>query len=138
MPVDARLHGKTGQVQMDPAGGSTLVALADTNKWSLDLSTDRIPVTAFGDTNIRRVSGLPDFSGSLALWWNAVATSSPRYFAAVLAGTPVTLRLIPNTADPTVYFQGLANVDGSVDVSATGAISSSGKWDAANNWTINP
>ena len=72
------------------------------------------------------------------MWWNAVATSSPTYFAAVLAGTPVTLQLIPNTADPTVFFQGLANVDGSVNVSATGAISSSGKWDAADNWAMEP
>jgi hypothetical protein len=138
MPIDSRLHGKTGQVQMDPAGGAALVTLGDTNAWTLDLATDRVEVTAFGDTNKRRVSGLPDFSGTLGLWWNAVATSSPRYFAAVLAGIPVTLRLVPNTADPTVYFQGLANVDGSVNVSATGAISSSGKWDAANNWTIAP
>jgi hypothetical protein len=84
------------------------------------------------------VSGLPDYSGSIGLVWNAVATSSPRYFAAVLAGTAVMLRLIPNNLDPTVYFQGLANVDGSVDVSATGAITSSGKWDASGNWTMAP
>jgi len=121
---------------MDPAGGSTLVTLGDTNAWTLDASTDRVDVTAFGDTNKHKVSGLPDYSGTLGMWWNAVASSSPRYFAAVLAGTPVTLRLVPNTADPTTYFQGLGNVDGSVNVSATGAISTSGKWDAANNWAI--
>jgi hypothetical protein len=138
MPIDSRLHGKTGNIQMDPAGGSTLVSVADSNKWSLDLSTDRVDVTCFLDTNKRRVSGLPDFAGSIGLVWNAVATSSPRFFAAVLAGTAVTLRLIPNNLDPTVYFQGLANVDGSVDVSATGAITSSGKWDAASNWVIAP
>jgi hypothetical protein len=138
MPLDQRLHGKNGQIQMDPAGGSTLVTLGDMNAWTLDMATDRVEVTAFGDTNKRRVSGLPDFAGTLSSWWNAVATSSPKYFAAVLAGTPVTLRLVPNTADPTVYFQGLANVDGSVNVSATGAISSSGKWDAAGNWAIAP
>lgn len=138
MPLDSRLHGKAGQVQMDPAGASTLVTLGDTNAWTLDLATDRVDVTAFGDTNKRKVSGLPDFSGTIGLFWNAVATSSPKYFAAVLAGTPVTLRLVPNAADPTVYFQGLANVDGSVNVSATGAITSAGKWDAANNWVIAP
>lgn len=136
MPLDSRLHGKTGRVQMDPAGGSTLVTVGDLNTWSLDMSTQRVEVAAFGDTNIRRVAGLPDFSGDLGGWWNAVASSSPLYFAAVLAGTPVTLKLIPNTNDPTTYFQGLANVDGGVSVSATGAISMKGKWDAASNWTI--
>jgi hypothetical protein len=136
MPLDQRLHGKNGQIKMDPAGGSAFVILGDMTKWSLDASTDRVDVTAFGDTNKRRVAGLPDFSGDLAGWWNAVASSSPFYFAAVLAGTPVTLRLTPNKNDPTTYFQGLANVDGGVEVSATGAISTKGKWDAGGNWTI--
>lgn len=138
MPIDSRLHGKNGQVKIDPLGGAALVTLGDVNSWTLDMATDREEVTAFGDTNKRRVAGLPDFSGTIGAWWNALTTSSPAYFRAVLAGTPVTLRLVPNTLDPTVYFQGLANVDGSVNVSATGAISSSGKWDAAGNWTMNP
>jgi hypothetical protein len=138
MPTDARLHGKNGQIQMDPAGGSALVILGDLSAWSLDMGTDRVEVTGFGDTNKRRVSGLPDYSGALGGWWNAVASSSPAYFAAVLAGIPVTLRLVPNKLDPTAYFQGLSNIDGSVDVSATGAISTKGKWDAAGNWVIKP
>ena len=138
MPLDQRLHGKNGQVKIDVLGGSSLVTLGDVAQRSLDMATAREVVTAFGDTNVRRVAGLPDFSGTLKSWWNAVATSSPAYFAAVLAGTPVKLRLIPNTLDPTVYFEGLANVDGGLDVSATGAISSSGKWDAAGNWLIAP
>jgi hypothetical protein len=138
MPLDQRIHGKNGQVQMDPAGGAALVVLADMNAWTLDASTDRVDVTAFGDTNKRRVSGLPDFSGTLGAWWNAVATSSPAYFEAVLAGTPVSLRLVPNSLDPTVYFEGLANVDGSINVASGGGVSSSGKWDAADNWAIAP
>lgn len=138
MPLDQRLHGKNGRIQMDPAGGSSVVTLGDLTSWTLDMATDRAEVTAFGDTNKRRVAGLPDFSGAIAGWWNAVASSSPAYFAAVLAGIPVTLRLIPNTNDATVYFQGLANVDGSVNVSASAPISTSGKWDAAGNWIIQP
>jgi hypothetical protein len=138
MPLDQRLHGKTGRVQMDPAGGVALVTVGDLNTWSLDMATERVITTAFGDTNVRRVAGLPDFSGDLGGFWNALSSSSPAYFAAVLAGTPVTLRLIPNTNDPTVYFQGLSNVDGGVSVSATGAITMKGKWDAAGNWVIKP
>jgi hypothetical protein len=138
MPLNTRIHGKNGQIQMDPAGGTALVVMGDLDNWTLDASTDRADVTAFGDTNKRRVSGVPDFSGALGGWWNAVATSSPLYFAAVLAGIPVTLRLLPNTADPTVYFQGLANIDGGVEVNAKGGVATKGKWDAAGNWTIKP
>lgn len=136
MPLNQRLHGKFGQISMDAAGGSAYVVLADMNAWTLDLATDRVEVTAFGDTNKRRVSGLPDFSGTIGAWWNAA--TSPTYIAAILAGTPVGLKLVQNTLDPTVFFSGLANVDGSVSVSATGAISMTGKWDAASNWTIAP
>lgn len=136
MPIDNRIHGKAGQVKMDPAGGSSPVVVADLSSWTLDMSTDRVITTAFGDLNKRRVAGLPDFAGTLAGWWNAA--TSPAYFAAVLAGTPVTLNLIPNSNDPTVYFSGLANIDGSINVSATGAVAVAGKFDAAGNWAIHP
>lgn len=136
MPVNNRIHGKNGQVKMDPTGGSSPVFVADLNAWSLDMATDRIEVTAFGDTNKRRVSGLPDFSGTLGGWWNA--STSPAYFVAVLAGIPVFLQLIPSALDPTALFSGLANIDGGLNVSATGAVSISGKWDAAGNWVMAP
>lgn len=132
--LNQRLHGKNGQVKMDPAGGGALVVVADLNAWSLDMSTDRTEVTCFGDTNKRRVSGLPDFQGNLGGQWNAA--TSPTYFNAVLAGIPVTLRLIPNSTDAGVYFNGLANVDGSISVDAKGDVKFTGKWDAAGNWTM--
>ena len=139
MPLDQRLHGKDGRVQMDAGGvGSPLVTLGDMNGWTLSMSTAREVVTAFEDTNVRRVAGLPDFAGTLSMWWNAVASSSPAYFAAVLAGDPVWLRLFPNKDDSTVFFEGLANVDGGVNVSATGAVGGTGSWDAAGNWTLAP
>jgi len=131
-----RKHGKRGQLLMDttPTGSPiTPVAIADLNAWTLDMSTDRVDVTAFGDTNKQRVTGLPDFSGTLGGFWNPA--SSPTYFAAVLAGTAVQLRLVPDTTD-TGYFEGLANIDGSINVSATGAITIAGRWDAAGNWSM--
>jgi hypothetical protein len=35
-------------------------------------------------------------------------------------------------------FEGLANIDGSVNVSATGGVSIAGKWDAFDNWSMEP
>lgn len=134
MALNTRIHGKAGQIKMDAAGGSAYVVLADTKGWTLDMSTNRVDMTGFGDTNIRRVAGLPDFQGTISALWNAA--TSPAYFTAVLAGTPITLRLIPNTADPTVYFNGLANIDGSLKVDSGGGVMWDGKWDAAGNWTM--
>ena len=84
-----------------------------------------------------KVTGLPDFAGTLAGWWNRATT--PRIFDAILAGVPVGLKLVPDTADsPRSSFRAIAYIDGSLDVSATGAVSFAGTWDAADNWTMAP
>jgi len=134
----ARIHGKSGQVLMDESGGSpyTPTEVADISAFTLNLSSERVPVTCFGDTNIVRVTGLPDFSGTVAGFWNSL--TSPRLFDVVLAGLPVDLKLIPSRNEATFFFEGLANIDGSIDVSATGAVSFAGTWDAADNWTMAP
>ena len=123
-------------IDTTPGSPNTPVALADLNDFTLDLSTQRVEVTCFGDTNIRRVTGLPDFAGTLGGFWNS--QTSPTLFKVILSTLPPWLRLLPDTLDPTYFFEGLANVDGSIKVSATGAVSFSGKWDAVDNWTMKP
>src|SRR5678815_4054645 len=134
----ARLHGKTGQILIDttPTSPVTPVALADTNAFTLDMSTDKVDVTCFGDTNKQKVVGLPDFTGTLSGFWNKV--SSPAFFAVVLAQATCWLRLLPSSNEATYMFEGLAYVDGSINCSATGAVSFSGKFDAAGNWVMRP
>jgi hypothetical protein len=129
-----RIHGKNGQVLMDPTGGATPVLVADLNSWTLDASKARVEATAFGDTNIIRLAGLPDYSGTVAGWYDKV--SAGIFFDVVFGDVAPMLQLVPDSADVlTDYFQGLANLDGSVNCSATGAVAISGKWDAAANWT---
>jgi hypothetical protein len=134
----ARIHGKNGQLMIDTTPGSpnTPIPLADLNDFTLDLGTQRVEVTCFGDTNIRRVTGLPDFSGTIGGFWNSA--SSPSLFKVILSTLPAWLRLLPDSTAPTYFFEGLANIDGGIKVSATGAVSFSGKWDAADNWTMKP
>jgi hypothetical protein len=134
----ARIHGKNGQVSIDTTPGSpnTPVPLGDLNDFTLDLSTQRVETTCFGDTNIQRVAGLPDFAGTLGGFWNS--QTSPTLFKVVLSSMPAWLHLVPDATAPTFFFEGLANVDGSIKVSATGAVTFSGKWDAAGNWTMKP
>src|SRR5262245_45425481 len=131
-----RIHGKNGQVKMDPTGvgGAGLVVVADISEWTLDARKDRVEVTAFGDTNKIRVAGLPDYSGTVAGWWET--TSSPLFFNVVFGNVAAMLRLIPDGTIPLEYFEGKANLDGSVNCSATGAVSISGKWDAAGPWAL--
>jgi hypothetical protein len=133
-----RIHGKHGEIWMDPAGGATPTysKLSDLNSYTLSLSTDKVEVTCFNDTNKQRVTGLPDFSGDLSGFWNSL--TSPAIFDAILAGVPVWLKLVPSSLEPTFFFSGKAYIDGGLEVSATGAATFSGSWVAADNWTQAP
>lgn len=132
----ARIHGNRGRVKMDPLGGAATVVVASLNEWSLDIGRDRVDVTCFGDTNKQRVQGLPDYSGAIGGAWDKNTT--PALFDVMLGDVAPFLQLIPDNNDPTFGYEGLANLDGSIKVSANGAVTIAGKWDAAGNWTMTP
>src|SRR5262245_12477703 len=123
---------------MDTTGGSpwTDVEVADISAFTLNMTTERVVVTAFGDTNVRRVAGLPDFTGTLSGWWNSL--TSPTLFDVFLGSLPAHLKLIPNRDEATFFFDGMANLDGSIDCPATGGVSISSNFDAAENWRSTP
>jgi len=130
----ARIHGSRGQVLMDPTGGSTLVVVADMAAWTLDMDRDVVDVTAFGDTNKQSVLGLPNYSGTFAAFYNAPTVGI--VIDAIMGSVAVNLKLVPDAlAIATNFFAGLAYLSGGLNVSATGAVTMSGKYVAAGNWT---
>src|SRR5262245_15306641 len=133
-----RRHGYKGEVSMDASGGDppTYVQVASMNGWTLDLTRDRVDVTAFQDTNKIYVQGLMDVSGTLSGWWEGIA--SRPLFDAAMGDTAVALNLVPSTLDPTAFFSGLAYLDASIEVTADGAISISGSFGAAGPWKLDP
>lgn len=134
MAIDGRIHGFKGAVLIRDEGSPAYNVLGDISGFSIDMTRAQVDVTAMRDTNIRRVSGLPDFSGDLNALWNA---ANVVYLDAVLAGDPVGLKLVPNYEDdPDVFFQGEANIDGSMTTSATTAVTIAGTWSAYTNWTL--
>lgn len=129
-----RKHGSRGQVKMDPTGGATVVEVADLNAWTLDMARDTVDVTAFGDDNKQYVVGLPDVKGTYGGWWNSA--SSPALFDVAQGVIPVTLNLIPSRDEPLFFFEGLAYLDASINVPSSGAVSISGNFVAAGDWTL--
>ena len=59
----ARIHGKRGQVLMDETGPApyTETEVADISAYTLNLTTEKVPVTCFGDTNVVKGDGSPRF-----------------------------------------------------------------------------
>ena len=133
----ARIHGKKGDVMLDPTGGATVVTLASTDTWDLDLSKDRVDVTCFQDTNKQSVLGLPSYSGTMTGCWDS-ATTPEQLFAVIFGDVAAMVHLIPDTREPTFLFKGLGNLDGSLSVSAKGAVTWSSKFDAAGPWVMEP
>lgn len=133
--MPGRISGAHGQVMIDPTGGATAVAVANLNKWDLDLGKAMIDVTAFGDTNLVYVTGLPDYKGNLAGFWDSSAIT---LFTVALGTVACFLKLIPSSLETTVFFSGKAWLDASVAVDAKGAVTIGGKWVAAGAWAIAP
>ena len=133
----ARQHGSLGQVLIDPAGGSTYVAVASLNAWTLDMSRDRSDATAFGDTNRVYTQGLPDIKGTFGGWWDPT-TSPEEIFDVAMGAVAVGLKLVPSTLTATAFFSGLAYLDASINVGSGGTISVGGSYVAAGPWALAP
>lgn len=136
MSAANRRHGKNGKIEWDSAGGSSFAEMADAYGWSLNMTKDKQKATAFGDTNHVKVVGLPDFSGTIKARY--ASDSAPLLVAAILGSTAVNLRLFEDRLAATYYHQGLAYLDGSIDVDNEGVVNLEASWDAAANWTQSP
>lgn len=134
----ARIHGRYGSVEI--VDSSPAVVLGSLNHWTLNMATDYVEVTSFGDANKTYVPGLKDISGTLGGFYNLDAGSpsagdSEALFDAAEGTTPVTLSLIPSTLDTSHYWTGLAYVDVSIDVAVNGAVTLAGNFKGAGAWT---
>ena len=129
--------GRYGQVLWDPSGVApgTPVVIASIKNWKLSLKTDKIDVTCFQDINRVYVPGMKDISGTVAGFWNSEDVT---LVEAADAETPGLLKLVPNTTEPTFFWQGPAYMDADIDTAVDGAPALSGTFMAAGAWTREP
>jgi len=132
----ARTAGKGGAVYVSPNGTGVAVAVLNLTKWSLDRSTDTIPVTAFGDLNKTYVLGLPDLKGTLSGFWDTA--TDPLYLAG-LSTDGTKMYLYPDRINtPTAYDYGPAWLNTSIDVDVNGAVQISASFVASSSWGHKP
>lgn len=135
MAAEDRMHGAHGQVKMDPTGGATAVVVASLNKWELDMKTDKVKVTAFGDPNQVYVQGLPDVSGTYGGWFDPV--DGLELFGVVFGTAKPYLELYPSddVAMAAIKWAGKGLLDSKITVDANGGVAVSGAFVAAGPWT---
>lgn len=127
----ALYHGKRGVVYISSTGGATAIAAVSLSSWSLDSATDRVEVTAFGDTNKTYVQGLPDLTGELSGFWN---DTTDFLYDASRSADGVKLYLYPSSDATGKYWYGPAWVDFSIEVPVDGAVTISGSFAANGAW----
>jgi hypothetical protein len=127
----ARYHGKKGVVYISTVGTSTAIMAVSLNSWSLNMPTDKVEVTAFGDVNKQYVIGLPDASGDLAGFWD---DTSDQLYDASRSADGVKLYLYPSSDATSKYWYGPAWVDFSLDTSNDAAVTLSASWSANGAW----
>lgn len=131
----ARYHGKSGVVYGSTSASGDAVQLASLSAWSLDMSTDKQEVTAFGDANKTYVQGLRDIKGTISGFWDSADDS---LFDASESTDGLKLYLYPSSTASSIYFYGPAFIDASINVTAGGAVSVSGNFVASGAWGRKP
>ena len=127
----ARLHGRSGRLYAGIASAGTAEPITFLNSWSFDASTDDVDVTAFGDTNKTYVSGLPDFQGSFAGFYD---NASAQLYTAAIDGVARKTYLYPSTSDA-IYWFGTASFDVSIETGVSDAVKISGSFVATSAFT---
>ena len=127
----ARYHGRKGVIYISTTGSGAAVAAVALRSWSLNMPTDKVEVTAFGDSNKTYVQGLPDASGDLAGWWD---DTSDALYDASRSADGVKLYLYPSSDAPTKYWYGPAWVDFSITTAHDAAVAVSAAFVANGAW----
>ncbi len=126
-------HAKNAVVYIGSAGGGVASELLGCSEWSLDMATDTVEVTAFGDTNKTYVQGLPDVKGSFTAFWR---DDEDKLFQAAQATSPVTCYLYFSRNASGRYAYGKAWLSTSLSSSVSGAVSLSANFVAGGPWTV--
>ncbi len=127
----SKYHGRKGLLYMSTSGTGAATSIAQLTEWTLDMATDKVETTSFGDTNKTYVQGLKDISGSFSGFWN---DASDDIFTGSDSSDGVKLYLYPSSDAISKYWYGPAWVDVSVSVSVSDAVKISGNFSANGAW----
>jgi len=128
----AAYPGRKGVIYLSTTGSGNATNVIKLNHWAIDKSTDKIEVTAFGDTNKTYVQGLPDVKGTFSGFWDDTETKP---FTAAASADGCKLYLYPSSDKASSFHSGPAWIDVSMDTSVAGAITISGNFAANGSWT---
>lgn len=124
-------HGKNAVIYVSTTGTGVATTVGGVAKWSLDMKTDKVDVTCFGDTNKAYVQGLRDVQGTLSGFWDSAADT---LYDAAASIDGCKLYIYPSAAATGKFFSGPAYLDFSAEAGADGAVTINCSFAAAGAW----
>ena len=130
----ARYAGRRGLVYISTTGSGNASSVVALSNWSLNMATDKLETTAFGDTNKTYVIGLRDLSGSFSGFYDDTETKP---WTAAQSADGIKMYLYPSSDALTKYAYGPAWLDVSIEVGVNDAVTISGDFSANGSWGVN-
>lgn len=124
----ARIAGRNATIYVAGASGAQASPLAFQSKFTFNAATDKIEVTAFGDTAKVYVAGLPDSSGTFSGFYDDATAQT---YTAASDGVARKVYIYPSTLTATQYWFGTAILDFSLDSDVAGAATVSASFAAS-------
>jgi hypothetical protein len=128
-------HGKGGVVYASTSAAGVAATVVQLTEWTLNMATDKVDVTSFGDLNKTYVQGFRDITGTLSGWWDSATDT---LFDGSESADGINMYLYPSQLAPTIYFYGPAWLDASITVPVSGAVGMTGNFVARGSWARKP
>jgi hypothetical protein len=129
----ARYHGQRGVVYISTTGTGTATTTASLSAWTLDLDTDLVETTSFGDSNKTYVQGLRNVQGTISGFWDDTET---KLFTASTSSDGCKLYLYPSSTATSKYAYGPAWLSVSLDTGVGDAVTVSANFSANGSWHV--
>lgn len=124
-----RLAGRNARIYMGIASGGLAEPVAFQAEWSLNFTTPKIDVTAFGDANKVTLAGLPEATGAFSGFYDDATAQA---YTAAIDGVARKFYLYPSTSNNAQYWFGTIVADASFGAGVAGATTISSNWEAAS------
>ena len=127
----SRYHGRNGVLYVSTTGTGNAVPVGTVATWELNLATDKVEVTALGDSNKQYVQGLKDLKGRFSGFWD---NGYEVLFDAGDSADGCKMYIYPASNASGIYWSGPAWLDASINGGVSAAVAISGEFVANGAW----
>lgn len=124
----ARIAGRNATIYVGATSAAQASPLMFQSKFTFNAATDKIEVTAFGDTAKVYVAGLPDSSGTFSGFYDDATAQT---YTAAQDGLARKVYIYPSTLTVTQYWFGTAILDFQLDAGVADAATVSANFSAS-------